>query len=348
MNKFVLVITFIIYVIKTFSQNNFIIFTENTEPIQLQYQGKLHPNLPQTDIKLTQIIGNFIKIKILFQNTNIPSIDTILYLYHPSKPVQNQDIIYVIQKDNKTIKYLNTLPSSAIQPIIPEIDTSIQIKTREEKTIQKIIFDNDSNVLCIDFIDTSDFHKALKHIQSTPNQDRKIVLIEHFIVHNCFNQKQALSIVEQVPFEVEKLKVMKTLLPKLTDVFDLSYWKNFLKYPTAQERFEEYYQQYLHSLKNKPGLGDSLLQILSVKIANIDNDISITKELRVILSHYSINMQHLEKIMAHINHDQYKEEVLKCAYFSLINKNDLEKTLNFVQFNETKTRLKTFYEKQNK
>ena len=328
------------------SQNNFILFTESTEPFQIKYQGKLYPPQPQSDVKLTKITENPIRLSILFCNQKYPRIDTLLYLYYPTKPIQNMDVLYLLSKDNKTIRYLATLPSSDIRPLIPEIDTSIQVKTKEEKTIQKIIFLNDTNNLCLLAINTTDFNKTLHYIQKTPNQDRKIVLIEQFINHNCFNQLQAQALIEQIPFEVEKLKIMKQLIPKLTNVFGIEHFKEYLKYPLAQQSYIEYYQQYLNTLKNKPILNDSWLQIYLQKLQSIDNDQTLLNELKILLSHFSISSQPLETLLKNIKHDQNKEDALKCAYYSLLYKKDFEKLLELVEFKETKNRLKSFYAQQ--
>lgn len=337
-----------VFYLSLLSQNNFIIFTESTEAFQIEYQGKLYPAQPQSDIKLTKITENPIRFSILFSNPQYPRIDTVLYLYYPTKPIQNMDVLYLLSKDNTTIRYLATLPSSDIRPVIPEIDTSIQVKTKEEKTIQKIIFLNDTNNLCLIAIDTADFNKALRHIQKTPNQDRKIVLIEQFIKHNCFNQYQAQVLIEQVPFEVEKLKIMKQLIPKLTNVFGAEHLKEYFQYPVAQQSYTEYYQEYLNTLKNKPVLNDSLLQIYLQKFQLSDNDQVLLQELKTLLSHFSVSFQHLEKLIKTIKHDQYKEEALKCAYYPLFPKNGFEKLIELVEFKETKNRLKLFYDQQQK
>jgi hypothetical protein len=347
MNKlFTFILISIFELSNIFSQNNLIIFSESAEPFQIEYQGKLYPLYPQADVKLTQITDNPVHLKILFSKKNISPIDTNLYLFHPLKPIDNQDILYVILKNNKTIKYLATLPSSNIKPIIPEIDTSIQVKTKEEKTIQKIIFLNDSNAVCIQPIDTADFNRVIKHISKTPNADRKIVLLEHFIKHNCFSPSQALVIIEQIPFEVEKLKLIKQLLPKITDVFDLWFLKDYLKYTIAQQSYTEYYNQYLSSLKNNPILSDSLFQISISFLKSTEDDILKLKYLRILLSHYSANTKTIEKWMNYLRHDQHKEELLKCAYYVLKDKQEFETLIGLVHFKETKNRLKLFYDKQ--
>jgi len=330
----------------SFSQNNLIIFTESTEPFQLEYQGKLYPKHPQADIKLTQITDNPVHLKIIFSQKGISPIDTSLYLFHPSKPINNQDVLYVILKNNKRIKYLATLPSSDLKPIIPEIDTSIQVKTKEEKTIQKIIFLNDSNTICIQPIDTADFNRVIEHISKTPNADRKIVLLEHFIKHNCFSPSQSLIIIEKIPFEVEKLKLIKQLLPRITDAFDLWFLKDYLKYPIAQQSYTEYYYQYLLSLKNNPILSDSLFQSSILLLKSAENDIIKLKYLRILLSHFNANTKMIEKWLSYLIHDQHKEELLKCAYYVLKDKKEFEPLIELVHFKETKNRLKLFYDKQ--
>jgi hypothetical protein len=330
------------------SQNNLIIFSESTQPIQIEYQNNLFPKNFQTDIKITNIIENPISIRIKFANPDIQKIDTTLFLFHPTKPVQNMDIIYLILSDNKTLKYLATLPSSNLKPDIPEIDTSIQVKTKEEKSIQKIIFFNDSNSVCIENIDSSEFSKAMQYIYSTPNQDRKIVHIEQFIKHNCFSPKQAESIIEAVPFEVEKVKIMKSLIPKITSVFDLTHWKDFLKYDIAKQTFIEYYNDYLTKLNTQPLLNDSIQNVYLNKVNQLDSDYEKTKFLKTIFSHYSITFNQLKSFITSLQHDQYKEELLKCTFYSLKNKNDFEKTFQLLQFSETKKRLNQFYEQQKK
>lgn len=328
------------------AQNNLIIFSENSELFQVEYQQKIIPPVPQTDIKLTQITDNPAHIKIIFKDPSLKPIDTTIYLFHPSKPLQNQDVIYLIQKNNRTLRYLATLPSSDLKPAIPEIDTSIVVKTKEEKNIQKIIFFNDSTASCLNPADTADFSKAMKYIQQNPNADRKIVLMEQFIRHNCFNKLQAQAVIEQIPFEVERLKIMKQILSRLTNVFNCIDFKNFLKYPTAQESFTQYYTGYLLNLHNFPLLTDSLLNAALQLASKINDEHARIQHIQVILSHYSIQFNHLEKILNLFYHDQSKEDVLKCAYYSLKNKSDFLKSLKFLQFNETQNRIKNFYEQQ--
>lgn len=328
------------------SQNNLIVFSEGLNKFQIEYHGKLYYSIPQTDVKITQIPDHLIKVKIIFEDKNISPIDTSISLYHPSKPIQNQDIIYYIPKNKHLLKYLATLPSSDLKPVIPEIDTSIQVKTKEEKNIQKIIFLNDTNNTCLQAIDSTDFNKAIQHIQKIPNQDRKIVLIEQFIKHNCFTQTQGQDIINQVPFEVEKLKIMKLILPKLTNVFDLWFWKDNLKYPIAQQAYTEFYAQYLQQIKNFPTLPDSLYKTYSNTLSKLDNDQSKSYLLKILFSHFSLEFYQLETFIKLIQHDQNKEELLKYAYFSIKNKSDFEKAIDFVHFKETKERLKIFYDKQ--
>lgn len=338
----------ILFINPLFCQNNLVIFSESAELFQIQYQQKIFPEKPQSDIKITKIQDTAVRIKIIFANKQYKDIDTTLYLYIPSKPVQHQDVIYHIVKNNSLVKYLATLPSSDFRPVIPEIDTSAVVKTKEEKSIQKIIFLNDTSTLCLQPIDTADFNKAVLFIQKTPNVDRKMYYIENFVKHNCFNQQQAQMVMEQVPFEVEKLKIIKLLIPKITNVFDLWNLKDNLKNLIAQQSYTEYYNQYLNNLQNLPLLNDSLMQYATQQLSSLGDDQTKINFLKTIFSHYSLSLSQLETLIPNIRHDQSKEELLKCAYYSLKNKNDFLKATSLLQFNESKQRLKTFYEQQQK
>ncbi len=331
-----------------YPQNNLIIFSESTDFFQAEYKNKIIPDIPQTDLKITGINTSTVSIKIIFANKNLTVIDTIVSLYHLDKPTDHQDIIYSIQKDNKTIRYLASLPSSDIKPIIPELDTSIVVKTREEKTIQQIIFLNDSNQICLTSIDSADFTKVLKYIDHTPNIDRKIVLIENFLKYNCLNTQQAEAIIERAPFEVERLKIIKQIFFKLTTVFELNKWKDYLKTAVAEQSFLDAYAQFLLDLKNNPSITDSLLQVVYQKLQAKNNDFDKINELKILFSHFSVSIHSLEKLISLLQHDQHKVEILKMAYYTLPNKSDFPKTYGFVHFNESKEQLKQFYEKQKK
>lgn len=326
-----------------YSQNNLILFSETSENFKVEYQSKIYPDYPQTDVRINHIYDNPVKIKILFDRR--PPIDTLLYLYYPSKPIQNQDVIYLITK-NHQLKYLTTTSSANLKPFIPEINTNLQVKTKQEKNIQKIIYQNDSIHPCTYNIDTADFNKVINFIQSNPNVDRKIFFIEKFIKHNCFSQNEAIIILNEIPFEVEKLKIMKELLPKLNNVFDLWYWDDYLKSSIARQSFSEYYQSYLKSIAQYPILKDSLLNILHSKLKVLDNDYFILEETKIILSHYSINYHQLKEIVHYFKHDQFKEQFLQYAFYALNNKKDFEKALDLVNYEDTKKRLKYYYEKQ--
>jgi len=80
----------------------------------------------------------------------------------------------------------------------------------------------------------------------------------------------------------------------------------------------------------------------------LDSDYEKTQFLKKILSHYCITFNQLKSFITSLQHDQYKEELLKCAYYAMQQKSDFEKTFQWLQFPETKKRLNQFYEQHKK
>ncbi len=329
------------------AQNNLIFFTNNGTLFTVQIKNKFNYSVPQADVKITNLDSSRYKVKIQFTDSNLNPIDTTLALFYPTKPIKNQDIIYLVNTLPKTsVRYLATLPSSDVKLVIPEPDTSIQVKTRHERTVQQIIFLNDTNSLCASIIDSTSFATAIQHITSTVNADRKIVLTEEFIKHNCFSSSQASVIIELIPFEVEKLKIMKALLKKLDNVFVASDWADYLKYEASQKIYKIYYDNYIKMLSFHNGVDSIEYSKKIIQIKSETDEFRKSKIMFYIASHYSLKAVQVRELMSLLNHDKNKESFIKAAYFATTDKKNLYHCLSVIQFSEVQTRIKIWLDNQ--
>ena len=109
-------VIFLIAIVEIKAQNsNLVFFSEQGEQFLLVLNGVQQNSDAQTNVKVTDIIGNTVKVKIMFANEVIPPIDKTLY-YNPG-----METTYSIKKNNKDEYVIRPLSEAPIAQIVTPV-----------------------------------------------------------------------------------------------------------------------------------------------------------------------------------------------------------------------------------
>lgn len=103
-------------VVKSFAQYNLIAFTEQGEKFWLVINGVKQNADPQTNVKVTGLPANSYKLKVIFQDNNIPDMDKNLFFNDPGEYSFN------IKKNNKgeyVLRIVSQVPVPATAVTVP-------------------------------------------------------------------------------------------------------------------------------------------------------------------------------------------------------------------------------------
>jgi len=115
MKKNAFIIVFMITASAVFGQkSNLVLFTEQGERFSVILNGVLQNEKPETNVKVTDLISPSYKLKIIFQNSTMGSLDKTIYFN-----TQGVEANYSIKKNNKgeyVVRYMNEVPIAQALP----------------------------------------------------------------------------------------------------------------------------------------------------------------------------------------------------------------------------------------
>ncbi len=103
--------------VKSFAQYNLITFTEQGEKFWLVINGVKQNADPQTNVKITGLPANSYKMKVIFQDNNLPDMDKNLFFNEPGEYSFN------IKKNNKgeyVLRIVSQVPIPATAVTVPD------------------------------------------------------------------------------------------------------------------------------------------------------------------------------------------------------------------------------------
>ncbi|PKP04293.1 MAG: hypothetical protein CVU11_05310 [Bacteroidetes bacterium HGW-Bacteroidetes-6] len=116
MKRFSYFFIFLLAISGLSAQNsNLVFFSEQGEQFLLVLNGVQQNNDAQTNVKVTDIIGNTVKVKIMFANDAIPQIDKAIY-YNPG-----METTYSIKKNNKGEYVLRPFSEAPIAQVVTPV-----------------------------------------------------------------------------------------------------------------------------------------------------------------------------------------------------------------------------------
>lgn len=115
MKKTILLIYVMAMSLFTFAQSsNLIIFSENGERFSVVLNGILQNAQPETNVMITDLLANSYKVKILFENSEVPDLDKTVYFQE-----MNSQATYRLVQNKKgeyVLRFFNAVPIAQAPP----------------------------------------------------------------------------------------------------------------------------------------------------------------------------------------------------------------------------------------
>lgn len=127
MKKSLLLFSILAMAITGFSQSsNLIVFSENGEHFSVILNGILQNAQPETNVMVTDLIAPSYKVKIMFENRNIPDLEKGIYFQDPN--VQATYRLVLNKKGKYVLRFFNSVPL-AQAPAPPPAQQIVEFST---------------------------------------------------------------------------------------------------------------------------------------------------------------------------------------------------------------------------
>lgn len=97
-----------------FSQNNLVVFSENGEKFQLVINGVNQNAIPETNVKVTDLIQPNYKVKIVFEDKSKGVVNQNVYMADGGEPVKNHEFVYSVKSNAKGVYKVRPVSMVAI------------------------------------------------------------------------------------------------------------------------------------------------------------------------------------------------------------------------------------------
>lgn len=232
--------------VSTGQSSNLVIFSENGERFSVVLNGVLQNSSPETNIKVTGLPAPTYKLRIIFENPELPKVDRNLTLsrdlevtYCIKKNSKNQ---YVLRFQNQ-VKLSQALPPARSQLIIPysvnpgpshqlamqnqtttttvnnvnisgstvniNVTSEVNASQSEERHEHYVMPGYNGRVGCPNPLTPLDFEKVKQTISDKSFEDSKLQIAKQVTTSNCLFASEVKEIMELFSFEKSRLDFAK-------------------------------------------------------------------------------------------------------------------------------------------
>jgi len=248
---------------------NLIFFTEQGEAFSVVLNGVLQNDKPETNIMVANLPAPSYKIKILFEDSNIPAIDKTLMFNHGTETT------FCIKKNKKgeyVLRYMNEVPITqkippppdrhviiftAEPPIAPVPAASQQIQVTTIISSQGNIQTEDHSVKgkpiyvmpgyngsigCPHPITDLDFNRVKETIASKSLEDSKLTIAKQVTSSNCLFASEVREIMKLFLFETTRLEYAKYAYRYTYDIGNYYLLNDSFTFESSIEELNEFIQ----------------------------------------------------------------------------------------------------------
>lgn len=343
-----------------FSQNNLRVFSKDGARFNVYVDDTVINIKYQSEVLITEILTDTLRIKIGFENKS--KAEATLYLLEKGKAVNNKEFNYLIEtKSNKTrFVFTGLYPIIAtpdpIVPVKPVVDTSYKLRNNllghycELKEGKILFFNNLPAKNCVMPMPAKYIEYLNFLIKRAQTEDDKYSIAENTCMNNCISVSQLNRVLVFIPYEIEKIKLIKTAYPHITD-------KNNKRGLDSTFKLESSKNELASFLKNanentfvnvdcKNASPEEEIAKLLNNLTAYSNDAAKFDLIKKNVSAFCYTSKHIETILNSFIHDREKLDVAKLLYFYCVDKDNFLSIIGVFAYNTTTAELKDFVGKQ--
>lgn len=344
-----------------FAQNNLRLSSKEGMRFTIYISDTLVNKKPQAEILVKNVDADTLKIKVELENKQIAT--PTLYLLEKGKPVTNKEFNYALETKNDKIKFEFTgsyeilaLPDPLV-PKKPVVDTSYKLRNNmyghycELKEGKVLYFNNLPAEECVVPMPTAYVGYMNFLMKRAQTEDDKYSVAENTCRNNCISVMQLNRILFHIPYEIEKLKLIKTAYYHITDKNNKSQLDSTFKLESSKKELASFFK---NAEENKPKTGakcttastDEEISKLISSLVVYTNDDAKFDQLKKTYTLYCYSVEDVKLILKNFIHDREKLDIAKLLYFYCVDKDKFMDISEAFSYNTTVADLKDFTGKQ--
>lgn len=336
--------------------NSLIVFSNVGHVFSLKVNNKQINSVPETNAKAFNLGLGWQKIKIAtsLDNKEIILVDS----FFIADKYTNKEFTYVLSESADKLTFNSIeLPSAPATPNVPEepkkeiplFDNSIYGKLYQAINNKPIFFNNYNfqTETCDAVLTDIEISYALNLLSKCKDDQLVLLYLNSILENNCYSAKQLNQLVSVLKLELDILNGVKKGYPHVIDKENIQLLLQVLKYESMKDAFSQFLQDQTDILKQKSmacriaisdqKFNDVMNFIKGKKYENERTD-AAKKQLYI----NCVSTSQAQKIMTLFSHDREKIDVLKSAYYALVDKENTLKLINEFQFQETRDEFSKF------
>ena len=319
---------------------------------------------PQSSVLIENIYDDTLTLTLEFEkgeNIHIP-----VYLLEKGKKTRGKEFNYKIDHLSKPAKlifsgiYDLAATPSPIVPPKPVIDTMNAYRNRllghlcELKNGEPTYFNNiPKNGTCGAKMPDAFLDYAATLLQRVDTDDEKQEIIENICRNNCLSVGQFTVLLTYTDFEIEKMKLVKIAYPHLTDPENGKMLEKSFRFNASVNELNKFLKNpddyYLLSGANCVLPSDSAtIGAFCSMLSILSNDSERYALFKKKYTSYCYSTNDIGRVMSAFIHDREKTDVAKALFFYCTEKENYARLEDVFSYNESKSVLRNFIEKQGK
>lgn len=358
-------IRLLIFLLLVFSgvhaQNNLRLISESGRLFKAYANNKVLNEKFEASILVQNIKEDTLLIKVEFENKE--TVEETLYFLEKKNPVSNKEFNYLLDNKNNKIKFvftgiypIITLPDPIV-PVKPIVDTSYKLRNNllghycELKEGKALYFNNiPSKGECktaMPKIYLTYYSNLVKRAQT---EDDKYAIAENTCRNNCISVWQLNKILAFVPYELEKLKLIRTAYYHITDKKNKSQLDSTFKLESSKKELSSFLataddtkKQYVDCTVSSP---ENVIGLFCEKLSVYANDAERYQIFKKTYADYCYSTAQVKQVLKTFIHDREKLDAAKALYYYCTEKEKFEEVTETFSYNTTGADLKEFVNKQ--
>lgn len=362
MRKIVISLLILFSVNFLFAQNNVNLTSLNGKTFKVTSSGKTWNTLPQASLYMENIMQDTFVIELEFENKK--KITSTFYLLEQGVPCKNKEFNYkvdfndVILKVNFTGVYdIIPLPNPIV-PNKPIADTTPVLKKGvyehfcEIKDGKAIYFNNIPKTgTCTIAMPESYLRYTALLVAKAEVQDKKFAVVETVCRNNCMSVAQLSRLLNYVDYEIEKLKLIRTAYLHLVDQANKKNLEKNFRFESSIKALNDFLnnpEEIKQATENKCTVAASEMLISKYldRLGSYGTDSERFEALKKGYSELCYSTNQVSLILSKFIHDREKLDAAKLLYFHCVEKAGYLIVGEVFSYNQTKSELKDFIDKQ--
>lgn len=345
-----------------FCQNNLNVVNLKGELFKVYVNGQQFNSVSQAGVSIQNIKTDKVSIKIELDTKQ--SVENIIYLLDKGRPVNNKEFNYTIETvKGKTILVFGgiseilPLPDPLI-PAPPVIDTTSKYRNNvlghycELKDSKPIYFNNIPKTgACAAPMPLAYLNYLNLLMVKAQSDDDKYLIAENTCNNNCISVSQLNKILSYIPYELEKLKLVRIAYFHLTDNYNKNNLDSAFKLEASKSELGTFFKN-SEDYKIKTGASckessaENEINALVDKLSIYNNDSERFAVFKKSYADYCYTSQHIKTILSKFIHDREKLDAGKLLYFHCIDKDKFTEIADVFSYNTSIAELNEFVAKQ--